>query len=626
MLESKKLLKIDLSNSRVTKERIPDRVLKSFLGGKGINIYYLLNYANGITYTLGENNPLIFSNGILTGSPALSSSRIHISAVSPLTGMIGSSNAGGFFGKELSDCGILSVIITGRSSTPVYVYIEGSKVEIRDASLLWGLDTREAWQLLMKQTKVSDLQVAVIGPAGENLVKFASVVFPPNDAAGRTGIGAVMGSKNLKAIAVKSVKTDSFKVNLEIKKLIKEELEIIRQSKDPNLYRYAKYGDSTYVKWLNDLEAGSFYNFRDIASDKIDTADGLYLKNYKTNIKSCFNCPIRCRAEIEINLNGEKFNGERPDFEPMILLGPRIGNFNAAQTVYLHTLCNRYGLDSIDTGAIIGFLMDIYDRGIISKDELGGIDLKWGDVKDAAELIKQIALRNTKIGDILGNGLREASKVINRGAEKFAYHVKGLSMPAMDPRGFKASALGYAVSNRGADFTSVYARQEYSISKEEAKRLYGTEKAADRLSEEAKPQMLKNSLVASAVLDSLGLCKITYLSFMNDYELKEQYKITKAITGWDGFKKIGLYEIGEKIITLERIFNIKRGASAKDDYLPEKFINEPVHKGISRGSVVRLESMRLEFYKLMGWDKNGFPKKETIERLKLNNDVKLLTV
>ncbi len=626
MFEKRKILKINLTEKKIIKEDIPDTLLKRFLGGKGLNIHYLMDLAIPVADPFAEDNPLIFSNGLLTGTPALSSSRIHLGSISPLTGLIGSSNAGGYFGRELFDCGVFSILITGKSDRPVYIYINNKSVEIRDAQFIWGLDTGSAWESLVKNTGIRDLQVAVIGQAGENLVRFASVIFPPNDAAGRTGMGAVMGAKKLKAIAVKSNRARKFHIDEKLKNLIKRQVELIKESKEPDYFRYIKYGDTTYVKWLNQLESGSYFNFRDVAFEKIDTADGEYLDRFRVKTRSCYNCPIRCRAEVEIERSDGLFKGERPDFEPMVLLGPRIGNFNAAQTVYLHTLCNRYGMDSIDTGSIIGFLMDIYDRGIIRKSDLNGLELKWGDVKAAEEIIRQIALRSTEIGDILGRGLKEASELLNRGAEKYAYHVKGLSLPAMDPRGFKASALGYAISTRGADFTSIYARHEYAIDADKAQSLYGTARAADRFSEDGKALMLKKSLVASVVLDSLGLCKITYLSFLDDYGLENQYEAAKLITEWEDFEPGDLLRAGNRIITLERIFNMKRGASSVDDYLPEKFIKEPIKRGAGKGSVVNLEVMKKEFYRIMGWDERGVPKRETLKMLDLEDEARFLEI
>ena len=612
---TQKILKINLSTKDIRAEIIPSDILLKYIGGKGLNIYYLLRSVSSETLPFDPDVPLIFSNGLLTGGPAISSSRIQIGSISPLTGLIGSSNAGGFFGAELALCGFLSLFITGKAEMPVYIYIHDGKVEIRNAVSLWGLDTHETEEKIKKQLGVKKIRTAVIGPAGENLVLFASIIFPPHDAAGRTGLGATMGAKNLKAVVVKATTKHTQPLSTKIKTLIRNHINKMKQS--PWFEEYAKYGDSTSVKWVDELGAGSVRNFNDVIFEQIDSVNGLSLMGLKTKSSSCFNCPIHCKGEIKIDSSRHNsFIGRLPEFESMDALGPRIGNGDATEDVYLSTMCNRWGVDTIEIGSCIGFAVDAYKRGIITDKETNGLKLEWGDPETAEKLLHQIVFRDTWLGDVFARGIKEASQIIDRGAGKYAYHVKGLSIGAMDPRGFKATALGYAVGSRGADFTNVYARLEYAISPEKAKVMFDTEKAADRLSEDGKALMVRYSIIAATVLDALGLCKIPYLTMLNDYNLSISVELVQMLLGW----KITTEELslcGERIVNAERIFNLKRGMKSDDDTLPDKFIKEPIEKGICKGSKVNLALMLKEYYELMGWDKDGYPLKSKIKELGL---------
>ena len=610
-----KIVKVNLSNGLVKKENISGDILREFLGGRGLNAYFLLKYTNENTKAFDPDNILIFSCGLLTGTNALSSARIHVGAISPLTNLLGSSNAGGFFGAEMRACGIFSLLIIGKAKKPVYLYIQDEEVQIKDATQLWGLNTHETEEKIQQQIGGDNIKFASIGPAGEKLVNISSIIFSSGDAAGRTGLGAVMGSKNLKGIAVRATKkAHTFKTE-RIKEINKRHLSEMK--KCSNYETYSKYGDCTDVKWVDKMGAGSVYNYRDVHFKGVDTADGLSLKDLKTKRKSCFNCPIHCRARIEIDQGRHKgFIGERPAFEAIEALGPRCGNADANESVYFHNMCNQYGMDSIEVGSLIAFAMDLYERGILTKQKTDGLELKWGSPEAMEVLVEKIAFRSGWLGKTLARGIREAADIIGNGAEQYAHHVKGLSMTGMDPRGFKGSALGYAISNRGADFTNVYARLEIFYTPQKAKEVFGTEKAADRLSEEGKPLMVRYTFRVSAVIDALGLCKIPYLSLLNNFDLTISSELIGALVGWN-ISPEELFQCGERIINAERLFNIRRGMNKSDDILPEKFLKEPIDKGVCKGSVVNLEKMLDEFYSLMKWNSKGIPIKEKVTELGL---------
>ncbi len=608
-----KIVEVDLGAGAVTQYHPEEEVVRKFLGGRGLNAYYLFQYLDEEVEPLSSENVLVFSAGLLTGSDIYSSSRLHIGSVSPLTGILGSSNVGGFFGARLRQNGILSVIVRGRAEVPVYIWIEDGKVEIKDADSLWGMETTETREGIRKQADV-DASVGAIGPAGEHQVTMACIMFEDGHAAGRTGMGAIMGSKNLKALGVSSGDRQVGNKLRDSEHLA----EFLQQVKDhPDYEEWSNFGDSMAVKWVDDLGAGTVRNYRDVTCKDIESADGRNFKDLPRTSSTCFRCPVHCKAELEVDrgpYEGERF--ERPCFEPLVALGPKCGNCDALQSIYLHNRCNELGLDSVEVGGLVAFAMDLSDRGVLGEETTQGLDLSWGNVDAMRKLVDMIARKEGWLGGALSEGLERAGKQIGGGAEKYAYHVKGLAMTAMDPRGFKASALGYAVGNRGGDFTSIYARPEYSFNPERAKNTFGTEKAANRLVEEGKPEVVKRSAIVSAILDSLGICKVPLLSMVEDYELSLTAGLASEVLGTD-LDPEKLLSIGERIITAERWFNLRMGLTVEDDSLPKKFTTEKIPYGPAEGSVVELKGMLKEYYLLMGWNSKGVPKKERLRNLDL---------
>jgi len=608
-----KIVMVDLAARSVKKYSPATGVIESFLGGRGFNSYYLLKYLDMGIKAFDPQNIIIFSPGLLTGTEAYSSSRLHISSLSPLTGFMGSSNVGGYLGAELRACNILSLVITGKAAEPVYLWIKNGRIQIKDASDLWGMKTSEARERI-KNRSDQGAKVAVIGPAGENGVLMACIMLDRH-AAGRTGMGTVMGSKNLKGIAVKASGKQRFSPSGKVKETLSHYLTKV---KNAHAYEeYSKYGDSMAVKLVNDLGAGPVRNYRDVQSDEAESASGESFKDFPRTPSTCYRCPVHCRASLQIARGPHKgFKGERPPYESLANLGPKCGNFDATETIYLHNKCNEWGLDSVEIGGLIAFAMDLYDRGLITEENTDGLDLSWGNPESMEALIDKIAMREGWLGSVLAQGLEKASQSIGGKAEEYAYHVKGLAMTAMDPRGFKAAALGYAVSNRGADYTSVYAVAETNFSPERAIEMFGTDKAADRLQEEGKAKVVRNALSVSAVVDSLGICKIPQLSLLEDYDFQFSAELLSTIMG-ESVDEEDLFECGERIVTAERLFNIQQGLIKEDDSLPNKFLQEPIKEGASQGSVVNLDTMLNEFYSLMGWSPDGIPTEEKIKELGL---------
>ncbi|MCF7890227.1 aldehyde ferredoxin oxidoreductase family protein [Candidatus Bipolaricaulota bacterium] len=609
------IVEIDLCKGEIERGRPDDKVVNDFLGGRGINVHYLLRNLEEGTDPLGPENPIVFSPGLLTGSDVYSSSRLHVGSLSPLTGFLGSSNVGGHLGVHLRQNGIFSLVVKGKADKPVYIWIDQGEVELKDAGNIWGSNTDEA-RKVVRDSAEGAVSVGAIGPAGENLAAMACIMFDDGHAAGRTGMGAVMGSKMVKAIG--STPGDRGVGNdIQKEEPLRTYLEEIRSH--PDYEEWAQYDNSTSVKWVDDLGASSVRNYREVQCEDVEDADGRSFMDLPRTPSSCFRCPVHCKAELELTRGpdeGEKV--ERPCFEPLVALGPKCGNCNGMETISLHNKCNDLGLDSVEAGGLIAFAVDLYDRGILSREETGGLDLEWGNYEAMKELIERIATGQDWLGKTLSKGLESAAAEIGKGAEELAYHVKGLAMTAMDPRGFKASGLGYAIGNRGGDFTSIYARPEYSFSPELAEELFETRKAADRLAEEGKPQLVKRAAIVSAIVDSLGICKVPLLSLVEDYDLSLTAQLATRVLG-EQMGPEDLLTIGERIVTGERLFNVRMGLTGEDDRLPKKFVSDPVEEGPIEGAVVDLESMLVEFYSLMHWNKEGIPEEKKLKDLGLLN-------
>jgi aldehyde:ferredoxin oxidoreductase len=607
-----RVIEVYLNDGKITESRPNKQEVKAFLGGRGWNIYCLLKWLPPDTDPLSAENIIIFTPGILTGSKVYSSSRLHISSVSPLTGYLASSNVGGYFGARLMQNGIFSLIVRGRANNPAYIWIEKGTVEIRTAGGIWGKTTDVARDRIAEQTNSSG-DVGVIGLAGENQVHMASIIFNQGHAAGRTGLGAVMGSKNLKAVgAGKGIHSVG---RIPKKQTAKEYLNKVQSN--ASYEEYAQFGDSTSVKWTDDLGAGTVKNYRQVQTKEIESADGRSFKDLPRSPLTCFGCPIHCKALLELTRGPHKGDkAYRPSYEALVALGPKCGNFDGLETIHLNDKCNNLGLDSVEMGGLIAFVMDLYDQGKLTANETEGFDLSWGNTQSMNRLIEMVAHKEGWLGKTLSNGLKKAAQIIGRKAEDYAYHVKGLGMTAMDPRGFKGSALGYAIGSRGGDFTSVYARPEYSFSPKRAEQIFGSADAANRLTEKGKPQLVKRSAIVSAVVDSLGICKIPLLSLVEDYDLCFSAQLASDVLG-EAIDPKRLLKIGKRIITAERLFNLVRGLTVDDDKLPEKFTSERIKQGPSKGAVVHLDSMLAEFYLLMGWDSKGIPTDDTLRDLGL---------
>jgi aldehyde:ferredoxin oxidoreductase len=426
-------------------------------------------------------------------------------------------------------------------------------------------------------------------------------------------MGAVMGAKHLKAMMVRGPRLKEI-MDPSTSKLIKEYIRKVKAS--VSRYRdYSTWGSSGDILELHQMGLLGTQNYRKMQFEGAGKIDGRYLANYVTRRISCHRCPVHCKAEVEISDGKYKnFKGSRPEYETVIDLGALCGLSDPEALLYLSNLCNRLGLDSISTGSVIAFAMDLFDRGILTQKDTDGLDLTWGNA-DAMETLMMRITRREGLGDVLARGVRRAAEIIGKGAEKYAYHVKGVEIYGGDPRGMMGTALSYAVSLRGGDFTSVYPVPEFRYTAEQAEQEFGTREAVDYQATRGKGALVKKCLLVSAVIDSLGICKVPALTIIGDFDLEKEAALTRVLTGLD-ISAADMFKIGERIVNLQKLINLKLGATAADDTLPDKFLNEPIANGPALGQRVReLKSMVSEFYRSMGWDDEGAPTKAKLNEL-----------
>jgi aldehyde:ferredoxin oxidoreductase len=615
MISQDKIIEIDLTQNRIMVKEYTEAMAREHLAGFGFNIKTLSQRLTRPFNPLDPENVLIITRGLLTGTAAPASSRIHLSALSPLSGLIASSNIGGFFGARLKTLGIMSLIITGKAPRPVHIRINSTGVEIKDAAQLWGLDTRQTESRLRSDLADDRAQVLSIGPAGENQVLFASVLAGSDHAAGRTGMGAVLGSKHVKALVIQAEK-DREKTNGATVELVKRYIKNIKANVG-RYHDYATYGSAGDVLETNQWGLLGTKNYRQGQVPDAKKIDGRGLQKFVLKKNSCHRCPVHCKADIEISDGKYKdFRGGRPEYETVMKMGPLCGLSEPRALLYLTNLCNILGLDTISTGGVIAFAMDLFDRGIISLEDTGGLELRWGDAEAIEILMRQIA-SGRGFGKILAQGVRRAANIFGKKAEKYAYHVKGVEIYGADPRGLMGTALSYAVSLRGGDFTSVYPIPEYRYSPEQAKKEFGTEQVVNLTATEGKGALVKKCMIVSMVIDSLGLCKVPTLAISANYDLVLESQLIKAITGLD-LSVDELFRIGERLVNMEKMFNLRHSADFHADTLPDLFVNTPLTEGPAKGLRVNLEPMVQDFYHRMGWDVKGIPTPATLRKLGLD--------
>jgi aldehyde:ferredoxin oxidoreductase len=585
-----KILRINLSNLSYTIEDLDPAWIKNVIGGRAANSKRLLEELNPDCDPLGPDNLLIFGIGPVTGSFVSASAYYTVSAKSPLTGILGDSAAGGQFAAEMKLTGFDQIIIQGKAENPVYIMISDSKITFIDSSHLQGKSIVETTSIIRKEQRDYAIQVAAIGLAGENQVLFASIVSSGNRVNGRTGMGAVMGSKNLKAIAVKGSKSivyyDPLLVYDEVNRIKKGILDNKEYKK-----RYA-LGTTMLMNDLNSIGILPTKHFQKGVCSYVNKVSGEKIAEvYKVKNKSCFNCNIHCSRYYQTG----PVEAEGPEFETLCGFSSRIGNQDLGFALEMNHFLNQHGLDSISACEVIGWLIECQEKGLVKPEDVDGISIHWGDNDKVRELLRLIVHREG-IGNNLAEGATKFSKKFSEEAQKLVMQVKGLDMICGDPRGIKAYGLTYAIASRGSDHLRAEPYFELTEEWDTALKRFGTKKAADRLSEEAKAALVTYSEKIALLTDCLTLCKNMGLC-MDILNFQNAASLLKAVTGIK-YSSGYIQKIMHEAVERDYQLNQKFGIDKKDDTLPERFVKEPLQSGPTKGSTVNIKKMVDEYYHL----------------------------
>ena len=605
---------IDLTGGYTERRNFAERDERLWIGGCGMGAKILMDECKVDTAPLSPENPLIFMTGPMTGTNIPGSGRHQVVAKSPLTGIYGEADAGGKWGTVLKRAGFDGLVFKGRAERPVYVFIEDNQVHILDAAFLWGLDNYQTDEAL-KERHGQDIAVASIGPAGEKQVLIATILHEGKKgrSAGRGGLGAVMGSKNLKAIVVKGSHSIAVFDEANLQEQIDEVTPKIKQ-KTKGLQNYGTAGALIGSERIGDLPVK---NWSQGTWSEIDKISGQTMAETIVKGKSqCHSCPVSCGRTIKIDggLYGS-VDGKGPEYETLGMFGGACMVADLDAIAQANEVCNRYGIDTISSGGAIAFLMDIYEQGLIADDGITDADGQplrpsWGDAKAMLRLLHSIG-RQQGIGELLGQGVKRAAEVVGKGAEDFAFHVKGLEMPAHDPRAFNSLALGYATSNRGACHLQ---GGSYFFEKTATLPEIGITKVLDRFRDDNQGNVQAQLQNTMSVMDSLKLCKFL---FYGGIDLTIITGWLNALTGFD-YTVEEVLTAGERIFTLKRMFNVQCGISRLDDTLPRRIAEVPRPDGGAADNLPPLAAMLTEYYEARGWDDDGRPLADTLDRLGLN--------
>ena len=583
------IAEVDLSNSKVRfREWNEDDKLK-FIGGRGIGAKIIYDNVGPNTDALSGDNVLVFATGPLTATAAPTSGRYIVSTKSPLTGTVFDSGSGGFFATKFKACGLDVLILKGAARSPVILYMDNKEIQILDGEKYWGKGVFDTTRALNEEFG-KDARVACIGPAGENLVRLASIMNDCYRAAARGGVGAVMGSKRLKAIVAKG--------NLRVEVADKDKFLFVVKECNRVFDQHPitskalpRFGTAVLVNLMNELGVLPAKNFRSTFHPEARNIAGEEItKRLLVRPKACFGCKIACGRGTKL----EGAEGEGPEYETVFSLGSCCLVWDLENIWRTNNLCNDLGLDTISTGVTIACAMELSERGLIPEK------VSWGDGEKVIELIKKIAYKEG-IGRDLAEGSRRFAA--QHGAPDAAMHVKGLELPAYDPRGAKGQGLAYATSNRGGCHL-----RSYMIGLE----ILGVPKRIDRFSAVNKAGLVIYQQNLYAAMDTLVACRFT------GYGLDEEYysRMLSAATGVN-YTAEDLMLVGERIWNLERLFNIREGFGRRDDTLPHRLLYEPLQDGPTKGQIVELEPMLNEYYRSRGWDDDGRPSKRTLQRVGL---------
>ena len=608
------LLRVNLTSQAYEKERITEAEMMGYLGGRGFNAKRLYDEVGAGVDPLSPGNKLIFGTGPLVGTMFPTASRFNVSAKSPHTGILGDSNAGGHFAPEMKFAGYDQIILEGRSPSPIYVYVEDDQVEFKDASDIKGGSVFEADGFIKSRLGDRRVQTVICGPAAEKGVRYAGLFVNQVRVASRTGMGTVMASKNVKALAVRGTGQVEVAEPDEFERMVlKMEEEIRVHEQYPGRMRM---GTTRILMMANDAGFLPTRNYTSGVYEDARLVSGERLaEEYNVKNRGCFACTIPCSRVYSVREGPNKgLHGEGPEYEALGSFTSRIGNNDLEQALKAIDLCNQLGLDVLTVAGCVGWAMELFEAGELTAEETGGLELTWGNIEALLELIRLIAEREG-FGDVLADGSVEAAKRLGRGMDR-TIQVKGMDLIMADPRGLKGFGLGYAVASRGGDHLRSEPFLELSDDPEIGERMFGIPASTMRLADRGKGRLVSYFEDWNAVIDSLEPCK----NIMQNMMLLPFERAAEALELTTGLKMKPeeMRETGERIVTLERMYGVREGMSRADDKLPPRFIESPLVDGASSGTVVDIDLMLDEYYAERGWDSaTGHPTPKTLQRLGL---------
>lgn len=630
MALNRKIAYIELTTGDIETKPIPVKVRNMFLGGRGLDMYLMYNHIKPGVDPLGSDNVAFVSAGVLGGTLASASARTHIGGKSPLTGFVGSANMGGFFAPELRWAGFDHLVIKGKAENPVYLWIQNNEIEIRDAKHIWGKTVHETQEIIREELGDRDIKILTIGPAGENLVRFANVMTGIKDAAGRSGMGALLGSKNLKAIAVRGtmdIKLERPEEALQYNKKVIEQITSAKVSQTQG-----KLGTPFIWGATNTQGLVRVNNFQLNQLEDADEVEAEAIDKVAVGMAGCFGCQVHCRSKYVIP-EGDYAGvyDEGPEYTSQGAWAAEPGCRSLNNILVCNHLVNIYGLDTLETGSLISWAMELYEKGILTDEDTGGLDLRFGNEEAVIEMIHRIAKREG-LGDILAEGPLRAAEKIGKDSIKYLVHVKGMSNLHSDERPTPGLALGIATASRGSDhLRSRPAIDLYHLPKQVLRNIYSQPVpydgpvTSDYRDYEGKAWQVFWQETCYEAVDCLGICKFhTVFLGASLPSFEEWSKLLYYNTGLE-LSPLDIWTIAERAYNMERLFNIREGLTREDDWLVDRYFDEPTSVGIPgvRGKTIdrdKLKNMIDEYYEHHGWDEQGVPRLETLQRLGIENE------
>ena len=613
-----KILRVDLTNKLIEEEVVPEILFRKYLGGNTLGLYYLMNEQPAGVDPLSPENTLIFTLSPVTGTPGPGLSRFSVVSKSPLTGGLGESEAGGWWGPELKFAGYDGIIFKGKAPHPVYLFIQDGKAEIKDARHLWGKKTLDTQKEIRQELGDEKVRVALIGPAGENMNRNACILNEIKHANGRSGLGAVMGSKNLKAIAVRGTGTPLLAEEIKVKNQVKMLAEVWRE----NPGTMTELGTSRGIRGCNNagmlptrnFQEGTFENFEDITAEKM-------IETILVGRGTCYRCYVRCKREVACEAPYKvipEYGG--PEYETIGAFGSACGIGDLKIIAYANQICQEYGLDTISVGVTVSFLMECYERGLATREQLDGLDLKFGNGEAMISLVEKIA-KNEGVGAFVGNGILSAVEFLGPESAQYAMHVKGQPLPLHEPRAKVGVGLAFALPAAGPDHMEI--QHDPVFATEGGVKIYealGFTETLDSLDLSTKKvrQFLYLEFLYN-MYNAIGICCFIQKP-VGPFTITSFVDYINAVTGWNT-SLWELLKVGEKHNTMSRIFNLREGLTKDDDMLPDRFFKSLDGKGLNAGQSIdrnQFNAAISTYYQLSGWNNEGVPEESKITELELS--------